>query len=41
MCYHDKTLCSNDTYADQAKALCVVNTNCTSGTFADPFTKGC
>lgn len=41
MCYNVKTSCSNDTYADAQKFLCVVNTNCTSGTFADPFTKGC
>ena len=41
MCYNDKTLCSNDTYADEQKRLCVINTNCTEGTFADPNTKGC
>ena len=41
MCYNDKTLCSNDTYADYDKRLCVIATNCTEGTFADPFTKGC
>ena len=41
MCYNVKTSCSNDTYADATKRLCVVATNCTEGTFADPFTKGC
>lgn len=34
-------MCSNDTYADADKRLCVEATNCTEGTFADPFTKGC
>lgn len=41
MCYDVKNMCSNDTYADRAKRLCVIATNCTEGTFADPFTKGC
>lgn len=41
MCYNVKTLCSNDTYADAQKFLCVSAPNCTQGTFADPFTKGC
>ena len=41
MCYSDKTKCSNDTYGDSQKTLCVINTNCTEGTYADPFTKGC
>ncbi len=41
MCYNVKTACSTDTYADSTKKLCVINTNCTVNTFADPFTKGC
>lgn len=41
MCYNNKTMCSNDTYADPQQYLCVEANRCTLGTYADPFTKGC
>jgi hypothetical protein len=40
-CYNIKLMCSNNTYADTQKRLCVVGTNCTAGTYADPLTMGC
>lgn len=40
-CYNYKENCTNNTFADAQKKLCVVGTNCTTGTYADPFTTGC
>lgn len=40
-CYNVKNQCSNQTYADRTRKLCVIGTDCTAGTYADPFTMGC
>ncbi len=41
LCYNVKTSCTNNTYADSLKKLCVAAADCTVGTYADPLTKGC
>ena len=40
-CVNLKRNCSNQTYADTARKMCVIGTSCTTGTYADPITMGC
>jgi len=40
-CYNIKENCTNNTFADPQKKLCVIGTNCTTLRYADPLTRGC